>query len=102
MNSNKEIFGWLSTGVSATATVASTVSVEEILSMVMIVVAIVSGLLSIAYTSYKWYKRVTSENSDGGVNITPKEVFEGLNEVTKSVEEAKKVVEVVKDGDKNK
>lgn len=102
MDSNKEIFGWLSTGVSATATVASTVSVEEVLSMVMIVIAIISGLLSIAYTSYKWYKRVTSENSDGGKKVTSKELFEGFNEVSKGVQEIKNVVEGVKDGDKDK
>lgn len=93
---NDNVFGYLGTGISTGGAVYMGVSGEEILSIIIGCVAILSGLVSIAYTLYKWYKNVTSENSVGGKNITKEEYLEGVKKVTPFIEEIKEVVEDVK------
>ena len=73
------------------------ISGEEILSVLIGIIAILSGLVSIAYTIYKWYKNATEETSDGGKVITVNEVVTGIKEVVPMVEKVKEVVEDVKE-----
>lgn len=94
---NDNVFGYLGTGISTGGAVYMGVSGEEILSIIIGCVAILSGLVSIAYTIYKWYKNVTSENSEGGKLITINEVKSGLNEVLPMVEKVKEVIEDAKE-----
>lgn len=94
---NDNVFGYLGTGISTGGAVYMGVSGEEILSIIIGCIAILSGLVSIAYTIYKWYKSATSDNSDGGKLITINEVKSGLNEVLPMVEKVKEVIEDAKE-----
>lgn len=47
---------------------------NEIFQMIQIALAIISFVVTIAYTLWRWYKNATKEDSDGGKKITPKEV----------------------------
>lgn len=50
----------------------------DLMSILVMLIGIISGLISIGYNVYKWYKKVTHENSDGGKNITLNEIEDGL------------------------
>lgn len=55
----------------------------DLMSILVMIIGVISGVISIGYNIYKWYKKVTHENSDGGKNITIKEiedVFERIKE----------------------
>ena len=71
---------------------------DSVTQLIGIIVAILSGVMSIAYTGYKWYKLAKSENSDGGSKITMKEVEDGFKEVIPAVKE---VVESIKEAENN-
>ena len=94
---NDSVFGYVGTGISTGGAMYMGVSGEEILSIVIGIIAILSGLISIAYTIYKWYKTATEETSDGGKAITVGEVVTGFKEVVPMVEKFKEVVEDVKE-----
>ena len=91
---------WIFTGISGAGTVGSMVEVNVVLSSISAVVAILAGLISILYTIKKWYDRVTRKDSDGGKEITFKEILEGVEEVGKEVKKFKK--EDDSDGGKGK
>lgn len=59
----------------------------DLMSILVMLIGIVSGVISIGYNVYKWYKKVTHENSDGGKNITLKEIEDGLKEIKKDEED---------------
>ena len=94
---NDSIFGYIGTGMSTGGAVYMGISGDVILSIAIGIVAILSGLVSIAYTIYKWYKNVTEVSSDGGKLITVDEVVAGVKEVAPMVEKLKEVVEDVKE-----
>lgn len=94
---NDSVFGYVGTGISTGGAMYMGVSGEEILSIVIGIIAILSGLISIAYTIYKWYKSATEVTSDGGKAITVNEVVTGLKDVVPMVEKFKEVVEDVKE-----
>ena len=94
---NDSVFGYVGTGISTGGAMYMGVSGEEILSIVIGIIAILSGLISIAYTIYKWYKSATEETSDGGKAITVSEVVTGFKEVVPMDEKFKEVVEDVKE-----
>ena len=76
------------TGTSIEAVLAAT-QTNEILQAVQIVLAIISFLVTIIYTVWKWYKNATREDSDGGKKITKDEV----SDLIKDVKEIKKETE---------
>lgn len=59
----------------------------DLMSILVMLIGIISGLISIGYNMYNWYKKVTHENSDGGKNITLKEIEDGLKELKKEEED---------------
>lgn len=61
--------------------------VNEIFSLVQIILASIVSVVTLAYIIFKWYKRVTSEDSDGGSKITKDEISELGKEIAKYKEE---------------
>ena len=59
----------------------------DLMSILVMLIGIISGLISIGYNMYNWYKKVTHENSDGGKIITLKEIEDGLKEIKKDGED---------------
>lgn len=104
---NKDSFGVIMSGVSnGGVVVAVTGGLDYWLTILTLIIGIVSGVMSITYTLFKWYKRVVDENSDGGKSITINEVLGGIKEIEKDsavvTENVDKLKEVIKNGDKNR
>lgn len=59
----------------------------DLMSILVMLIGVISGVISIGYNLYNWYKKVTHENSDGGKNITLKEIEDGLKEIKKDEED---------------
>ena len=74
------------TGTSIEAVLAAT-QTNEILQAIQIVLAIISFLITIIYTFWKWYKNATREDSDGGKKITKDEVSDLIKDVKKETED---------------
>lgn len=95
---SKNVVGWGGTIVTNVAGVMSAVSVDQIETIVLLVIGIVSASVSISYTLYKWYKEVMR---DGKITFT--EIKQGVDIVKDGVEKVENVIKGgTKDGDKNK
>lgn len=87
MNQKPEVGGYF--GSILTSALAA-IQTNEIFQIIEIALACISFLVSISYTIYKWYKRATSDDSDGGKKITKNEVSEladGIKNIKKDKEE---------------
>ena len=73
------------TGTGIEAILAAT-QTNEILQVVQIVLAIISFLVTIIYTFWKWYKNATREDSDGGKKITKNEVSDLIKDIKKETD----------------
>ena len=74
MNNFKDtIFGWVGTGITSILAATQT---REVFQIIELIVAILVGLVTLAYTIYKWYKRATADGK-----ITEEEVDELVEEV---------------------
>ena len=63
---------------------------NEILQAIQIILAIISFVITILYTIWKWYENATNDKSDGGKKITKDEVddlFKKIEDVTKENED---------------
>lgn len=97
---NKEMFGWVFAGISnGTIAMVSTGTLDYVLSTATLIVGLLSGLISIAYTLYKWYRKSVSQDSEGGKKITPDEMAEVVDIAKVGIETIK---EVVNNGNRNK
>ena len=65
---------------------------NEILQAIQIILAIISFIITILYTIWKWYENATKDDSDGGKKITKKEIDELVNDVKEKVDENDKEV----------
>lgn len=65
--------------------ILAAVQTNQVLQIIEVILACISFLLSIAYTIWKWYKKAKSEQSDGGSEVTYKEVKELQDEIMKEV-----------------
>lgn len=65
---------------------------NEILQAIQIILSIITFVLTILYTIWRWYKNAVDENSDGGKKITKKEIDELVDEVKDKVDENNKEV----------
>ena len=70
-------------GYSTTAfeTILAAGQADEILQVIQIALSIIAFIVTISYTIYKWYKKATSNNSDGGSKITKDEVKDLINDL---------------------
>lgn len=73
------------TGGTTLEAVLAVNQVNEVLQAIQITLAIVTFLVTIAYTIWKWYKNAKKKDSDGGEEITPKE----LEDLAKQLKETK-------------
>jgi len=87
MDNHKELFGWATAGIAnAASAIVAQHQVDEYLQTATLVIGLIAGVLSIMYSSYKWYHRATHPDSHGGTKIT----FEEIKEVTEAVENVNK------------
>jgi membrane protein implicated in regulation of membrane protease activity len=80
----QELGGYL--GSTLTAALAA-VQTNEVFQIIEVILACVSFAVSIAYTIWKWYKRAKSQDSDGGSNITQKEVVNLIDDLHEHIKE---------------
>ena len=59
---------------------------NEILQAIQIILSIITFIITILYTIWRWYKNAIDDNSDGGKKITKKEINELVDDVKKEVE----------------
>ncbi len=61
--------------------------INEVFSLIQIILATIVSAVTLAFIIYKWYKRATSEDSDGGSKITKDEIENLGEEIEKYKEE---------------
>ena len=87
----KEIFGYATSVVANTSlVVVETSQLDHLLQTAILVVGLLSGILSILYTGFKWYLKATDPKGPGGSKITIGEIKEGFEEVQEAVENVNK------------
>lgn len=76
-----------------------TLSIDEIKSIILLVLGVISGLLAISLSVYKWYKEASKDGK-----ITAEEIKEGVEILANGIEDIKENVgkEEKKDGNKDK
>lgn len=74
-------------GGTTLETVLAVSQVNEVMQAIQIGLAIVTFLVTIGYTIWKWYKKATDDDSDGGKKITKKEVDELVDDIKKETED---------------
>lgn len=83
---SKDAFGLITAGIANVTYVAVTQSnLETLLNIAVLIVALLSGIISVIYTSVRWYRMVTDEKSDGGSKITAKEITNLVDEIEKEL-----------------
>lgn len=83
---------YVGAGGTVIETVLAVSQSNEILQAIQIILSIITFVLTIIYTIWRWYKNATDENSDGGKKITKKEIDELVNDVKEKVDENNKEV----------
>ena len=68
--------------------------INEVFSLIQIILATIVSGVTLAFIIYKWYKRATSEDSDGGSKVT-------LDEITELGKEIKEYKEENQNGNKS-
>lgn len=81
--------GTTGVGVGGTAieTVLAVSQANETLQAIQIVLACITFVVTTLYTIYQWYKKAKSKDSDGGENITPKEIKDLADELKKETKD---------------
>ena len=78
------------TAVGATGTIIETIlavsQANETLQTIQIILSIITFVVTICYTIWRWYKKATSDDSKGGKNITKDEIDELVEDVKKEVD----------------
>lgn len=83
------ILGTILSGVSTGTWLTSMFSEERILGTISGITAIISGLIAIGYTIWRWYKKATRLDSKGGSSITKEEAIDGVKDVIKTIKDNK-------------
>lgn len=73
-----EVVGYSGTTIEAVLAVTQT---NEILQAVQLILSIIVLLVTVSYTLWKWYKKATDEDSDGGKKITKNEVDDLMEDI---------------------
>lgn len=63
-------------------TVCGVTQVNELFSLIQVIVGVVSGLFAIAYTIYKWYNKAKADGK-----ITPEEIKELKDDLTDAMKD---------------
>ena len=88
MNNNK--IGVAGTVVSNASGIILMAQTIDIMSILVMLIGIISGGLSIGFSIYNWYKKVTREDSDGGKEITLDEVKDGIDKIIEKFDKENK------------
>lgn len=91
---NDEVVGWVATGITGATSVGSTMAYNDMVALILGVIGIISAIISVGYTCYKWYYKAKDINSKGGESITKEEIKEIVGKVSEGV---KDVVDKVND-----
>ena len=83
------ILGAILSGVSTGTWLTSMFSEERILGTISGITAIISGVIAIGYTVWRWYKKATRVDSKGGSSITKEEAIDGVKDVIKTIKDNK-------------
>lgn len=90
----------LSVGCSSSAfvSVLASIQIDDVLKYVNIALAILSTLVALAFTLYKWYKEAKKDGK-----ITPDEVIDAVNKIGDIVDDAKSTIDKIgeKKGEKD-
>lgn len=80
------------------ATSAVSLSIDEIKSIILLILGVVSALLAISLSIYKWYKEASKDGK-----ITTEELKKGAEIIAQGIEKVEEIAtkEEHKDGDKN-
>lgn len=70
MKSDKNIVGWVGSGI---AVILTTLQENPVIQVISFCLTILSVLVSLAYTLWKWYRRAKADKK-----ITDEEIEEGL------------------------
>lgn len=91
--------GYVGSGITLATAVMTSMSMDNVVSIVLTVLGCISGVLSIMLTLYKWIKKVKEDGQ-----LTEKEIDEGINIIQNGIGELTKIAkkEEKEDGDKNK
>jgi len=81
-----EVVGYSGTTIEAVLAVTQT---NEILQAVQLILSIIVLLVTVGYTLWKWYRKATDEDSDGGKKITKNEVDDLMEDINNIKEEKK-------------
>lgn len=75
------VISWFGSVFAAGASINAEMVGERSVAIITAIIAAISGLVSIAYTIWKWYKHATDKNSEGGEKITLDEAGKLIEEV---------------------
>jgi len=81
-----EVVGYSGTTIEAVLAVTQT---NEILQAVQLILSIIVLLVTVGYTLWKWYRKATDEDSEGGKKITKNEVDDLMEDINNIKEEKK-------------
>ena len=70
-------------GGTTVETILAVNQTNEVMQTIQIGLSILTFLVTLLYTIWKWYKHASKEDSDGGKKITKKEIEDLINEVKK-------------------
>lgn len=91
MTKNKEVFGYVTAFISNGSFIVATQSeLDALLYTLTLIVGLVAGLLSVAYTAVKWYQNARDLSSDGGRRITIDELKDGIEVIREEIENVDK------------
>lgn len=92
MNDEKGLVAWLSSGI---AMVFTSVQPDVVLQYVSLALTIISVLVSVAFSLWRWWKEAKKDGK-----LTDEEIEEGLKIISKGVEDMKEASKD-KDGKSN-
>ena len=91
MSDKREVMNYVMSGIANGVVVVTEQSnLDHVMNSILIALGIVSALLSIGYTVFKWYRQVTSPSSVGGTKITIEEIEDGINKVKEEIDRGNK------------
>lgn len=79
MNNKDSVFGFIGSGIEF---VLAAIQADEIFQIITFVLGILTSIVTLAFTLYKWYKAASADGK-----ITKEEIKEGLDIVKDGIEE---------------
>lgn len=89
MKDNNNLISWVGSSICTTLGLTSTSEVEGI---ILLTIGIISGLVSLAYDIYLWYKKATADKkiTDYELEELRKTVNEDISNIDNTIDKSKK------------